>query len=50
MRRAGAFTGDTTNLTLYLSLAAISLILQLIIIFIKRRKKDDEEDDQEYDR
>ncbi len=48
MRRAGAFTGDTTNLTLYLALAAIALIILLIIIFIKRRKDDEEE--EEYDR
>lgn len=50
MYHSGVYTGDTTNMTLYLALAALALLLLIIIIFIRRRKKDDEEEDNSYDR
>lgn len=46
MFRSGVYTGDSTNMTMYLALAALALLLLIIIIFLRRRKKDDKEDDQ----
>ena len=42
--RTGAFTGDSTNITLYFAIAALALIILLIILLLKRRK--DKEEDQ----
>lgn len=39
MNYTGAFTGDATNLTMYIAIAAIALVLLIIIIFLKRRQK-----------
>ena len=52
MFRSGVSTGDTTNMTMYLALAALALLLLIIIFFLRRRKKDEEEDDRydQYDR
>ncbi len=52
MFRSGVYTGDTTNMTMYLALAALALLLLIIIFFLRRRKKDEEEDDRydQYDR
>ena len=52
MFRSGVYTGDTTNMTMYLALAALALLLLIIIFFLRRRKKDEEDDDRydQYDR
>ena len=52
MFRSGVYTGDTTNMTMYLALAALALLLLIIIFFLRRRQKDEEEDDRydQYDR
>lgn len=42
--RTGAFTGDSTNITLYFAIAALALIFLLFILLLKRRK--DKEEDQ----
>lgn len=39
----GAFTGDTTNLGMYLAIALIAFILLILIVFFKRRKKDEDQ-------
>lgn len=36
---SGALTGDSTNLTMYIAVGAIALILLIVILFIKRRRK-----------
>lgn len=51
MFRSGVYTGDTTNMTMYLALAALALLLLIIIFFLRRRKKDEEDDRyDQYDR
>lgn len=37
---SGAFTGDQTNMTMYIVLAALAIACLLIVIFLKRRKKE----------
>lgn len=39
MNYTGAFTGDSTNLTMYIAIAAIALVLLLIILFVRKRRK-----------
>lgn len=45
MFRSGVYTGDTTNLTMYLALAALALLFLIIIIFLRRRRKHGKHDD-----
>lgn len=39
MDYTGALTGDSTNFTLYIAVAAVALVLLLVILFVRKRRK-----------